>query len=83
MLNGSITLVNSLIEDYLQRVLQEVRKNGYNLNTLDVCFVGGTSKLIEGKLRQCVPHAFIPENPDWCNAEGFYKIGEMKYGEAK
>lgn len=77
--NESITLVDSLISVYLERVLQEIRKNGFNLDTMDVCFVGGTSKLIENKIRQCAPHAYIPDNPEWSNCEGFYKIGEMKY----
>lgn len=74
--NESITLVDSLISEYLQMVLQEIRRNGHNLDTLDVVFVGGTSKLVEGKIRQYVPHAFIPENPEWSNCEGFYKIGK-------
>jgi plasmid segregation protein ParM len=77
--NESITLVNTIIEEYLQKILQAVRKNGYNLDTLDVCFVGGTSKLIEGMIRAKVLHAFIPEEPEWSNAEGFYKIGQIKY----
>lgn len=81
--NESLALVDSLISDYMQRILQEIRKNGYNLDTLDVCFVGGTSKLIEVKIKQVVPHALIPQDPDWCNCQGFYKIGEMKYGQAE
>jgi len=79
--NDSITLVNSLIEEYLHRVLQEVRKNGYNFDTMEVVFVGGTSKLIENKVRQCVPHAFIPEEAEWSNCHGFFKIGELKYNQ--
>lgn len=79
----SIALVDSLTSEYMQRVLQEIRKNGYNLDTLDVCFVGGTSKLIESKIRQSVPHAFIPEEAAWSNYLGFYTIGELKYNQRK
>lgn len=78
--NGSITLVNEIVEAYLSKVLQAVKMHNFNLSTLDVCFVGGTSKLIENKIVEQVPHAYIPENSEWCNSEGFYKIGMMKYG---
>jgi plasmid segregation protein ParM len=77
--NDSILLVNSIIESYLQKIQQEIARNNFNLNTLDVCFVGGTSKLIENKILQHIPHAYVPDNAEWCNAEGFYKIGQIKY----
>ena len=81
--NDSILLLNSLLDNYLHQIIQETMKNGYNLDTMDVVFIGGTSKLLEAKIRQFVTHSFIPDNAEWVNAEGFYKIGEMKYGPAE
>lgn len=80
--NESIKLVDSIVSEYLGRVLQEVRKNGFNLDVIDTVFVGGTSKLLESKIRERVPHAFIPHDAEWANCQGFYEIGAIKFETA-
>lgn len=78
--SNSTGIVKNIIQDYLSKVLKEIQRNNFNLGTLDVCFVGGTSQLVGKEILRMVPHAFIPEEADWANCNGFFKIGELKYG---
>lgn len=79
--SDSVSIVSSLITEYINSIQQEIQRNGFNLDIIDVCFVGGTSRTIQKRLNELVTHAFIPDEPEWVNCMGFYKIGLMKYGQ--
>jgi plasmid segregation protein ParM len=72
-------VIDSIIEQYMVKLVQETRKNNVNLDMMDVVFVGGTSLLIHDKILHHLPHATIMNNALWANVEGFYKIGAIKY----
>lgn len=75
----SSNVIDSIIEQYMVKLIQETRKNNFNLDMMDVVFVGGTSLLIHDKILHHLPHATIMNNALWANVEGFYKIGAIKY----
>lgn len=76
----SSLIIDSVIEQFMVKLIQETRKNNFNLDMMDVVFVGGTSLLIHDKILQYLPHAAIMDNALWANVEGFYKVGAIKYG---
>ena len=73
-------IIDSIINQYMVKLIQETRKNNFNLDMMDVVFVGGTSLLIHDKILHYLPHATIMDNALWANVEGFYKVGAIKYG---
>jgi len=73
-------IIDSIINQYMVKLIQETKKNNFNLDMMDVVFVGGTSLLIHDKIKQYLPHAIIMDNAIWTNVEGFYKVGAIKYG---
>lgn len=75
----SSNVIDNIIEQYMVKLIQETRKNNFNLDVMDVVFVGGTSLLIHDKILHHLPHATIINNALWANVEGFYKIGAIKY----
>lgn len=76
----STEIIDGIIDQYVLKLVQETRKNNFNLDMMDVVFVGGTSLLVHDKIKQYVPHAIIMEDAQWSNVEGFYRVGELKYG---
>ena len=73
-------IINSIIDQFMVKLIQETKKNNFNLDMMDVVFVGGTSLLIHDKILHYLPHATIMDNALWANVEGFYKVGAIKYG---
>ena len=47
---SSTAIVDRLIQNYITRIFQEICKNNYNPDTLDLVFIGGTSLLLREKL---------------------------------
>ena len=72
-------IIDGIIDQYMLKLIQEIRKNNFNLDMMDIVFVGGTSLLVHDKIKQYLPHAVIIENAQWANVEGFYKVGAVKY----
>lgn len=72
-------IIDGIINQYMVKLIQETRKNNFNLDMMDVVFVGGTSLLIHDKILHHLPHATIMNNALWANVEGFYKVGAIKY----
>ena len=75
----STKIINTVLEQYMVRLIQEAKKNNFNLELMDVVFVGGTSLFLEKKIKEHLPHAIIPKNPQWANVIGFHKFGRLKY----
>lgn len=79
----SVRTIDSQLERYLRGIVQEVKKNNFNLDLMDVVFVGGTSKAIEKQIVRYLPHATIPSNSQWTNVLGFHKFGVLKYAQSR
>lgn len=75
----STHIIDSVLNNYMFKLNQEIRKNNFNLDVMDVVFVGGTSLLLHDKIKSHIPHAVVMDNAIWANVEGFYKVGAIKY----
>ena len=79
----SARIVDMVTENFIQSIIQEVKKNGHNLDMLDVVFVGGTSEAIQDYIESMIDHVTVAREAQWAAVEGSLKIGEIKYGGAK
>jgi len=75
-------VVGKAIADFFAGVLQETKKQGHNLDMLDVVFVGGTSEAIQDHIESTIKHVTVVNDAQWVAVEGSLRIGEMKYAEA-
>lgn len=77
----SIPIVDGVIKNYLNRILQEIKRNNYNIDTMDIVFVGGTAAALQDKITSTIPHAVVVNDAQWANCEGFLRIGAFKYDQ--
>ena len=77
----SSNIINTALEQYMLKIIQETKKNNFNLELMDVVFVGGTSLFMKAKIKEHLPHAIIPNKPQWANVVGFHKLGVLKYAK--
>jgi len=74
----SALLLAKFSEKHLRAILEECKRKGWDLNNLDLIFVGGGSKLLEREIREfTLPETIISETAEWDNAEGFLTVGEL------
>lgn len=78
---SSTDIINTTLEQYMLKIIQEIKKNNFNLELMDVVFVGGTSLFMKSKIKEHLPHAIIPNKPQWANVVGFHKLGVLKYAK--
>jgi plasmid segregation protein ParM len=76
---SSIAIVDGVVKGYLNRILQEIKRNSINIDVLDVVFVGGTSTALKDRIESIVPHAVVVDDAQWSNVEGFLRIGGIKF----
>jgi plasmid segregation protein ParM len=74
------SILQSVMLSHVQTILDESKKYNWNLQGMDIVFIGGTSPNLEYPIRKLLPHSTISANPIWVNAEGFYEVGEIFYG---
>lgn len=76
---ASKRIINAKLEQHMAKILQEAKRNNFNLDLMDVVFVGGTSEFMKGKILEHLPHAMVPDKSQWTNVLGFHKLGVLKY----
>jgi plasmid segregation protein ParM len=76
----SIKIIDAAIDRFIVRIIQESKKYGNDISLMDVVMVGGTSTILEKKIKDYIPHITLVNNAQWTNAEGFLKVAELKYG---
>ena len=79
----STQMVDSIIDNFIDTIIQETKKNGHNLDMLDVVFVGGTSEAIQAQIQNKIKHATVVKDAQWAAVEGSLKLGEIGYGAKK
>lgn len=77
----STQVVEGAIIDFIDTVIQEIKKNGHNPDILDIVFVGGTSEIIQSQIENTIEHALVAKEAQWAAVEGSLILGEFKYGE--
>jgi len=78
----SISYIQKAKCKYFNEVMKQVKKHKIDINNLDeIIFVGGTTHHIKSIISKEIKHSYIPSKPQWCTAEGLYKIAIKKYGK--
>ena len=74
----SAVLITKFFEKHFRNILDECKRKGWDLNNLDLVFVGGGSKLLEKEIKKFTANGtVISQSAEWDNAEGFLVVGEM------
>lgn len=74
----SAILITKFFEKHFKNILDECKRKGWDLNNLDLVFVGGGSKLLEKEIKKFTSNeTVISSSAEWDNAEGFLTVGEM------
>lgn len=72
----SRTFISAFLSNHIQTVLNDCKKKGWDLNNVDIVFVGGGSKLLKREILSLLPSAEISKTAEWDNVEGFYVMGK-------
>ena len=72
----SRAFISSFLANHIQNVLNDCKRKGWDLNNIDVIFVGGGSKLFKREILALLPSAEISKTAEWDNVEGFYVMGK-------
>lgn len=63
--------MKNYFKEHLAKVWQKCTNNRWNLKYMDLVFIGGTSLLLKPYILEEFPNAYIPEDANFVNAEGF------------
>lgn len=73
----SRTLISNFLTGHIETVLNDCKRKGWDLNNIDIVFVGGGSKLFKREIRTLLPTATISQTAEWDNCEGFLVISQI------
>lgn len=77
-LEGEIKhIVERILNNQIEVIISECKKNNWNTNALQFMFTGGGSQILERQIRSNIPNAKISKTPVWDNVRGFLQIKEM------
>lgn len=76
----SKTLVANVMDKHAQKVRNALAKNNWDIDGLDVEFIGGTSTILKEYLCKYIPHSTFNDDI-YTNAKGMYEVGCITYGE--
>lgn len=77
----SAVIISEFLQAHILKILEECKKKGWDINNIDLIFVGGGSKLFESEIKKLIPDAEISEDAEWDNVDGFAALAGVKYGE--
>ena len=75
-------LIEQLISNHVQNIFNFAKSRGYTFNNTDLVFCGGGALLLKESILQVYPMAIIDEDAQFTNVRSFYKILDVKYGQA-
>lgn len=73
-------VIREYVDSHLKKIMQECNKKGWDINNIDILFVGGGSFLFRNNIEKQVMDAGISKEADLDNVIGFLTIGGAKYG---
>lgn len=65
--------IRDFMKDHLKEILMTCNEHDWNMDRMDLIFIGGGSAMLSDYIRQIFPNAFIPKDPQFVNSEGFLK----------
>lgn len=78
----SKVIIEQLIDHHTQNIFNFAKSRGYTFNNTDLVFCGGGALLLKEALLKAYPMATIEEDSQFTNVRSFYKILDVKYGQA-
>ncbi|EJO5349404.1 ParM/StbA family protein [Clostridium botulinum] len=82
--NDSIQAIKESKKRFLQEAINKIERNDYQLGEIkSVIFIGGTTEKLQEVIKEQIPHAFIPKQPQWSTVEGIYVVAYAKYMKTK
>lgn len=71
-------LISKFFEKHVISILNECKRKGWDLNNIDLVFVGGGSKLMSRDIKKHTPkETVISPEAEWDNVLGFLVVGEL------
>ncbi len=71
---GSKELIAEQKKEHIRRIINKCASNGWNLRTTKLVFIGGSSAMFYKEIKECLPGADIPEEPEKVNVRGFQRM---------
>lgn len=65
--------IRDFLRHHLMAILKTCSEHGWSLDRMDLIFIGGGSAMLSSYIREMLPKAYIPKDPEFVNAEGFLK----------
>jgi len=78
----SKAIIEQLIEQHTHNIFNFAKSRGYTFNNTDLVFCGGGTLLLKEAILKIYPMATIEEDSQFTNVRSFYKILDVKYGQA-
>lgn len=71
---GSREFISNFKKKHIETILEKCSANGWNMRTIKLVFVGGTTGLLSKEIREKFPGAEIVSEPEKANVRGFLKV---------
>ncbi len=68
-------IVADVARDHMSRIINQMKRNNWNLKYVNLIFTGGGSLLLEDAIKTILPNSVVSETAVWDNAMGFYQMG--------
>lgn len=69
-------IVKDIKEKHIESIVQEMKKNNWNVDSIDIMFTGGGSLLLNEDIMRRLENAIISSSALWDNARAFYLGGK-------
>lgn len=74
--------IEQFIDQHAHSIFNFAKSRGYTFNNTDLVFCGGGALLLKDSILKTYPMALIEEDSQFTNVRSFYKILDVKYGQA-
>lgn len=79
--SNSMEIIKEVKREYLNKIIDEIKKAGQSIEVVQPVFCGGTSELIKETIGKDIPHAIVVDNPQWESTEGLFVVANAKYNK--
>lgn len=73
-------IIMSILSDHNNEIIHNMKANNWDVKGLNIVLSGGGSLLLGETTKKYLPQAEFSDNPEWDNALGGLRVGEMLYG---
>ncbi len=66
--------ISKFLRNYVESIIKIAIQNNWDVDNMDLVFVGGGSLVLSKEIKQVMPDVEISKNAVWDNAEGFLEV---------